>query len=172
MCRQNYLLSSRRLPTVQDDPEFPSLSVAEVWPGSQVCHTIRTVALAAFVYRVGPTRLCGCYFSYEDRSSREHANEDKARSAANAARYGVDPNAWVDQESRDAVASLGRYVTRHVSGCKLALYVAWENMEGAELVRRETVTPAFFGGPSFGPLDEDTLLTIVAGGAGRRRAAP
>jgi hypothetical protein len=162
MCRTNYLLSSRPLPPVKDDPKLPSLRVSEVeFP--PLCEAIRSVAPAAYIYHVSPARLCGCYFSYEDRSSFADACEDKAQALANVARYGEDRNAWFDQECRDAVHSLGRYVARHVAGGELALYVGWESTEGAALEQRDTVTPAFFGGASFGPVPDNSLLTIVPG---------
>jgi hypothetical protein len=162
MCRTNYLLSRRPLPAAMDDPKLPSLRVTEVeFP--PLCEAIRNVAPDAYIYHVSPARLCGCYLSYEDRSSFEDACEDKAQSLANVARYGEDRAPWFGQECRDAVRSLGRYIARHLRGGGLAFYVAWENTEGAALERRETVTPAFFGGPSFGPVPENSLLTIVLG---------
>jgi hypothetical protein len=163
MCRVNYLLSSRRLPPVKDDPKLPSLRVEEVPAFPPLLQAIRSVAPAAFIYSVSPARLCGCYFAYQDRSSFADACDDKAQALANVARYGEDQNAWFDRECRDAVHSLGRYVARHAAGGDLAFYVAWESAEGAELERRDTVTPAFFGGASFGPVPDNSLLTIVPG---------
>ncbi|MGL4554664.1 MAG: hypothetical protein ACRC33_26155, partial [Gemmataceae bacterium] len=132
---------------------------------------VRRVAPGPFVYAVAPARLCGCYFSYQDRSSFDDARDDAAATAANAARYGGDYMAWVVTEERDAVRSFGRYLARHAGAADLAFYVCWVEEEGAPLEASETVTPAFFGGPSFGPVGDNTLLTVVPDG-GLGAAAP
>lgn len=159
MCVQNILIADQPLPEVVDDPEFPDLAVRRIDPYAELVDGVRRVVpVAPYLYLVGPSELCGCYFCCD---SAEHearlAGEDGAPPPTGDKLREMD---WLWRQGHNSVNSFGRYLDRHAQRASLSLYVCWEREEGLPLERQQVVAPSFFGGLQFARLPENSLFRI------------
>lgn len=185
MCLQLFLLASHRLPTVEDGPDYPELSITAVAAGNRVSEAIQHITPAPFVYAVRPSEHCGCFFCFENRVDFEarmaevegtlasavdrqqeegywqHATPALLRQLHKHESTYVAIQEWIWWQGYNSVTALARYLSKHLGDTPIALYVAWENDEGKSLQTRQTIRPSFFGGSSFGQLPVDTLFIIV-----------
>lgn len=160
MCIQHILISGRRLLEVRQDPELPDLTVEEIPSDSERAEAVRRVAAAPFLYSVGPSEVCGCYFT----CNRAEHEVGVAGADGDPPLSGEDlrVDEWIWRQGYNSVNSFARHLARHVAATDQALYVCWEHLEGTPIEQRQTVAPTFSGGRASELLPENALFAIVS----------
>jgi hypothetical protein len=174
VCYALYLVSDFFLPAVEQDERYPKLTIKAVSEDSVYLKMIRQlIPEGKYAYTLYPLDFCGCYFHYESPA----ALEEELNEYIDSLKYDPNLSNWFNREYKSvdifkekqrlfwqefyiAVNSFHRYLTEHIDGGRIMLYVTWEGDEGKPIVEQRTITPAFFSGESCNPLVENCLFTI------------
>jgi hypothetical protein len=125
-----YIAADQPLPLIAWDAAAPALHISELRESHQ---PVRQQFSKPLVYYVGSHEGCGCGFDYRE---------------------------WeIDDPARETIERLASYLAVAVQRGSVELFACWDGDQQAELVERNSVTPAYFGGEAFA-FNELELLTV------------
>ena len=151
MCQALFLVADRPLPTIEKEESFtaryPFFGVHDRPSGDNVGDRVRGLLNHPYVYWLEAALSCGCGFHYV-------VGDD----------HGLDQDLLLQGAyGYAAVTSLGRYLADNIASGPIYLYASWSGDEGSNPIKQHhVVTTAWFDGPSFEQLADDSLYTIQA----------
>lgn len=157
MCQQLFLAATYPLPEVPGEnhplAQYPYFGVYGPGEDSDWTTTnVRTLLKLPYVYHLMAHMSCGCGFTYADPSVYTELGADEAEVAAYLADRAL---------GYYSVTSLGRYLSANLTAEPIFLYATWAAEEGQKPIEHfHTVTPAFFGGPSFAQLADNSVFRV------------